>query len=119
MWSTHGHGRAAPFTPQLVDNWLYQVMGMTLSVVQELLGDKAAFTQRGLCIERVGGSNACGGALSASWGRVLGSRRDKAMIAWDYDVDLMVSITPSFDFGSLWRQAAEPHGTYGGPDVLS
>ena len=82
-------------------------MGMALSVVQELLGDEAAFTPRGQFVDRVDGINACGGAASAIRGTELGSRRDKALIAWDYDVDLVAFITPSFDFGSLWRQAAE------------
>ena len=40
-------------------------------------------------------------------GTELGSRKDKALIARDYAVDLVAFIIPSFDFGSLWRQAAE------------
>ena len=82
-------------------------MGMALSVVQELLGDKAAFTPRGQFVDRVDGSNACGGMVITIRGTGLGSRRDNALIAGDYDVDLVAFITPSFDFGSLWRQAAE------------
>ena len=94
-------------------NWLYQVLGIALSVLQELLGDQAAFTSGGQFVDRVNGSKACGGMVSTIWGTELGSRREQALIAWDYDVDLVAFITPSFDFGSLWRQAAETWNLWG------
>ena len=79
-------------------------MGMALSVVQELLADKAAFTPRGQFVDRVDGSNACGGVVSDIWGTELGSRKDKALIAWDYDVDLMAHTKLRF------RQLVAPGG---------
>ena len=53
------------------------------------------------------GQPACGGMLCAFWGTEIGSRREQAMIAWDYDVDLAAFVTEDFDFASLWRQACE------------
>ena len=99
------------FTPQPVVNWLYQVLGVAQTVIQNLLLDishsKAChFLSNGNFIDTQSGDPAVGGMLTAFWGTEIGARRDQAMIAWDYDVDLAAFITPGVDFDSLWRDAS-------------
>ena len=65
------------------------------------------FEQTGHFIDKECGQPACGGMLTTFWGTELGARRDQALIAWDYDVDLAAFITPNFDFCSLWCKATE------------
>ena len=36
----------------------------------------------------------------------MGSRRDQAIIAWDYDADFAIFVTPDVDIDSLWRRAS-------------
>ena len=82
MLPTHGHGPAVPFTPLHVVDWPDQVIGITLSVVQDPLGNKAAFISRVPFVDRVNGSSACGGMVSTILGAELGSRWDPALVAW-------------------------------------
>lgn len=107
MRAVNAHGPFVPFTPQPVVNWLYQVLGKSLSVIQDLLGTSASFQRDGSFIDRESGSPACGGMVTVFWGTEIGARRDQAMIAWDYDVDLAAFLTPNFDFDSLWRKASD------------
>lgn len=100
-------GPFIPFTPQPVVDWLYQVLGIALSVIQKLLGTDAHFTQSGAFVHKQFGSTASGGMLTTFWGTEMGARRDQGIIAWDYDVDLAAFVTPHFDFGSLWDKAKE------------
>ena len=107
MKATPAPGPCVPFAPQPVVNWLYQVLGIALSVIQKLLGTNAFFLRTGCFIDKESGDPACGGMLTTFWGTEMGARRDQALIAWDYDVDVAAFITPNFDFSSLWRKAAE------------
>ena len=105
MKATSFPGPFVPFTPQPVVNWLYQVLGIALSVIQKLLGTDGFFKHTGDFINKESGASAKGGMLVAFWGTEIGARRDQAMIAWDYDVDLAAFITGDVDFSSLWRDA--------------
>ena len=99
-------GPCVPFTPQPVVDWLYQVLGIALSVLQKFLGTDAFFQSSGNFVRSKGGP-ACGGMLAGVWGTEIGARRDHALLAWDYDVDVAAFITPNFDFSSVWRKTAE------------
>jgi hypothetical protein len=107
MKAEHASGAFVPFTPQPVVDWLYQVLGIALSVIQKLLGTNAAFDANGNFKDKDRGEKASGGMLTTFWGTELGTRRDQALVAWDYDVDLAAFITDDCDFDRLWRQAAE------------
>ena len=113
MKAEHASGCLVPFTPQPVVDWLYQVLGMTLSLIQELLGTKATFDANGCFVDKEGGNQASGGMLATFWGTEIGARRDQALVAWDYDVDLAAFITADCDFDRLWRQAAEKMEPFG------
>ena len=97
-----------PYTPMNVANWLYQVLLDTVTNLQSILGLGYRFDQDGSYLNDVYGVDdtepACGGQVVAFWGTELGSRREQAMIAWEYDVDLAVFVTPNCDFASLWRK---------------
>ena len=101
--SPHPH---VPFTPQPVVNWLYQVLGISLSVIQRLLGTTATFQDTGYFVDG-SGNTASGGMLTTFWGTEMGARREQALIAWDYDVDLAAFITPGFDFEKVWLEASD------------
>ena len=99
-------------TPQPVVNWLYQVLGRVLYETQSLLGVNKRFGPDGVYRDDLG-RPASGGQVVAFWGTELGARREQALIAWDYDVDLAVFKTPNFDFGAAWaelRRVLEPLG---------
>ena len=101
-----------PFAPQPVADWLYEVSAHVLISFQKLLGE-GGFDAGGNFLKCGTEGPASGGQISAFWGTELGSRRDQAMIAWDYDVDLVVFLTPDFDFANLWelaQQDLEPLG---------
>ena len=52
------------------------------------------------------GEPVSGGQLAALWGTEIGSRRDRALIAYDYDIDFEVFLTPCCDFDEVWSAAA-------------
>ena len=113
MKAKHASGLLVPFTPQPVVDWLYQVLGMTLSLIQKLLGTKATFDANGCFVDKERGDQASGGMLATFWGTEIGVRRDQALVAWDYDVDLAAFITSDCDFDRVWRQAAEKMEPFG------
>ena len=102
-----GDAAGIPFTPQPVVNFLYQAMCYALSVVQNELGCHGRFHADGNFRSLESHELTSGGQVCAFWGTEIGSRRDQAMIAWDYDVDLAVFITDDFDLGGLWRRVSE------------
>ena len=56
---------------------------------------------------------ASGGQVAVWWGAEIGPRRNNAMIAWDYDADLVVFKTMDCDVSKVWRTvvgALEPLG---------
>ena len=99
--------RGIPFTPQPVVDWLHQVLALASTVIQDLLGTSASFNSRGFFVDLRTGKPACGGMICAVWGTEMAARREQAMFAWDYDVDLAIFKTEDFEFGSLWRRAKE------------
>ena len=109
MQALPGLGDAAgiPFTPQPVVNFLYQALCYALSVLQKELGCHGRFHADGHFRSLDSHDLASGGEVCAFWGTEMGSRRDQALIAWDYDVDLAVFITDDFDLGGLWRRVSE------------
>ena len=62
------------------------------SVLQDELGCHGRFHADGNFRSLDSHELASGGQVCAFWGTEMGSRRDQAMIAWDYDVDLAVFI---------------------------
>ena len=42
----------------------------------------------------------------AWWGAELDSRRNQAIVAWDYDVDAAVFVTEGVDIDDLWKQVS-------------
>ena len=103
------------FMPPHIANWLYQAFADVLRAFQFVLGGGAAFDANGAYLTEAG-EPACGGEIVAWWGTELGSRREQAIIAWDYDVDAAVFLSPGVDIDSLWRQVRdilEPLGLCG------
>ena len=100
------------YTPQSVANWLHQTLADVYLCLRELLDGRGQFNVRGEYKQRdIDGDcrraqvPASGGQLVMAYGTELGARRHQAMVAWDYDVDLVAFVTPGFDFDSIWRQA--------------
>ena len=87
------------YTPYIVVNWLYQATVDTIVTFQTLLGD-ALFDDKG-------NIPSSGGEIVLWWGTHLGSVRDQAMIAWDYDIDLAIFHAPHCNVDSLWRFASD------------
>ena len=87
------------YTPYIVVNWLYQATVDTIVTFQTLLGD-ALFDDKG-------NISSSGGEIVLWWGTHLGSVRDQAMIAWDYDVDLAIFHAPDCNVDSLWRLGSD------------
>ena len=99
--------RRIPFAPQPVVDWLYQVSALALTGLQDLLGTGASFNRDGSFVDLKVGKPACGGMICVVWGTEMAARREQAMFAWDYDVDLAIFKTKDCEFGSLWRRAKE------------
>ena len=93
------------FMPPNIANWLYQAFGDVLVAFQAALNGNGAFDATGAYVTEEG-TPACGGEIVAWWGTELGSRREQAIIAWDYDVDAAVFVSPGVDIDSLWRHIA-------------
>ena len=101
--------------PPNIAKWLYQGLADVLVAFQTVLNGGGAFNAAGAYVTETG-QPASGGEVVAWWGTELGSRREQAIIAWDYDVDLAVFVSPGVDIDSLWRQAKsmlEPLGLRG------
>jgi len=85
-------------TPAPVVNWLYQAVVDTLVIMQRTFG-VASF-------DGVGNATAAGLAdVTLFWGSFLGSLRDQALIAWDYDADLALWLAKDIseeEFSRLW-----------------
>ena len=94
------------YTPYIVVNCLYQATVDTIVTFQTLLGD-ALFDHEGSI------SSSSGGEIVLWWGTHLGSVRDQAMIAWDYDVDLAIFHAPNCNVDSLWRLGSEKLRAFG------
>ena len=104
MQPTIKHAVGLRFTPQPVVNWLYQALAYAITALQCLLGKSASFNSNGEFLDSETNSPASGGVVCAVWGTELGARRDQALIAWDYDVDLAVFKTDDFDFSLVWTE---------------
>ena len=86
-----------PYTPQFIVDWLYQATLDTVSVLEAVMG-ATRYASSG----QPEGSGL--GEVVLFWGSHLGSIRDQAMIAWDYDVDLAV-FYHGHDFAETWNLA--------------
>ena len=95
LTSVYGSG-SVPFTPQFVVDWLYQALLDTVRVLEGILGT-VCYDARGM--PAVGGG---WGQVVLFWGTHLGSLREQALIAWDYDVDLAVFYHGK-DFEYAWK----------------
>ena len=90
--------------PQEAADWLYQATLYTMPLLQALLGTNKAFDSTGRYLDHKG-RPASGGQLAAFYGTECGSRRDRALIAHDTDVDFEAFVTPDFDFHAVWGVA--------------
>ena len=86
-----------PYTPQFVVDWLYQCVLDTVRVLEAILG-VVSYSAEGYPL----GDGA--GQVMLFWGSHLGSIREQALIAWDYDVDLAVFYHGG-DFALIWNSA--------------
>ena len=86
-----------PYTPQFVVDWLYQCVLDTVRVLEAILG-VVSYSAEGYPL----GDGA--GQVMLFWGSHLGSIREQALIAWDYDVDLAVFYHEA-DFALIWNSA--------------
>ena len=105
MSSSHPSAAGIPFTPQPVANWLYQSLVLALEFFQGALGRRGRFHSNGTFLTDDTNQPANGGQIACFWGTELGSRRDRGLIAWDFDVDLAVFVTPGYDFAKVWEKA--------------
>ena len=80
-------------------------MHYVMPFLQTLLGTNRAFDAHGVYRDATSGEPASGGQLAAFWGTEIGSRRDRALIAYDADVDFEAFVTPCCDFDKIWSAA--------------
>ena len=71
-----------PRLPQEAADWLYQATLCAIPLLQTLLRTQKSFNSKG-GYEDAMGEPASGGQLAAFWGTEIGSRRDRALIAYD------------------------------------
>ena len=93
------------FMPPNIANWLYQGLADVIVTFQTALDGGGAFDASGKYLTKAG-ERVTGGEIVGFWGTELGSRRDQAILAWDYDVDFAIFVTPDVDIDSLWRRAS-------------
>ena len=89
-------------TPWSVVDWVYQALVDVVSILQKCLGVNARFDARGRLEEKL----AALGEVVLFWGTHLGSLRQQAMMAWDYDADLAVFLRPGVDMKEIWSLAS-------------
>ena len=92
--------------PQEAADWLYQATHYVIPFLQTLLGTNSAFDANGEYRD-ASGRPASGGQLAAFWGTEIGSRRDRALIAYDADVDFEAFVTPCCEFDKIWSAATK------------
>ena len=92
--------------PQEAADWLYQATHYVIPLLQTLLGTNSAFDANGEYRD-ASGRPASGGQLAAFWGTEIGSRRDRALIAYDADVDFEAFVTPCCEFDKISSAATE------------
>ena len=76
---------------------LYNATHYAIPLLQTLLGTHNAFDSKE-CYVDSSNTPASGGQLAAWHGTELGSRRDRALIAYDRNVNFQAFVTPCFDF---------------------
>lgn len=94
-----------PWLPQEVADWLYNATHYAIPLLQTLLGTHKAFDSKG-CYVDSSNTPASGGQLAAWRGTELGSRRDRALIAYDTNANFQAFVTPCCDFSKVWGVAA-------------
>ena len=93
------------FMPPNIANWLYQGLADVIVTFQTALDGGGAFDASGKYLTKAG-ERVTGGETFGFLGTELGSRRDQAILAWGYDVDFAIFVTPDVDIDSLWRRAS-------------
>ena len=78
-----------------------------LPVLQAILGTGRAFNADGYYLDG-NHTTAVGGQLAAVRGTELGSRRERALIAYDTNVNFQAFVTPGCEFALVWKTAS-PH----------
>jgi len=99
-----------PLTPQPVINWLYQVLAIALQTMQGFLGVEHRFNANGNYVSTTDEtlqSQTAGGQCCVFWGTELGSRRDQAMMSYDFDGDIAVFVTDSIVFQEAWEKTSK------------
>ena len=89
-----------PWLPQEAADWLYSATHYVLPLLQTRLGKDRSFTAEGKYLDERG-QPASGGQLAAWHGTELGSRRDRALIAYDSNVNSVAFVTPCYDFAKV------------------
>ena len=74
-----------PWLPQEAADWLYQATHCAIPLLQTRLGTQKSFNSNDEYVD-ANGEPASDGQLAAFWGTEIGSRRDRALIAYDYDI---------------------------------
>ena len=94
-----------PWLPQEAADWLYNATHYASPLLQTLVGTHKAFDSKG-CYVDSSNTPASGGQLAEWHGTELDSRRDRALIAYDTNVNFQVVVTPCFYFAKAWGVAA-------------
>ena len=95
------------YAPQTVVNWIYQAIVDVMARIHSCFPPGGRFSASGEYFDK-NGARTEGGEVVLFWGSELGSRREQSLIAWDYDADLAVFVTPGVDFKQLWCSHVSP-----------
>ena len=90
------------FIPQAAADFLYQLLAEVVMASHAVLG-RGAFDEIGQ-FRAPDGSIVSGGQLAVVWGTELGARREQSMLAYDYDLDIAVFLTPDISPSSFYVQ---------------
>ena len=106
-------GSSIQYLPQECANWLYQASHYAVPLIQSLLGTGKAFDKRGRYLDAADGRPASGGQVVACWGTEMAARTERALFAYDVDMDWWVFVTPDVVFEDVWKlvkRCLEPLG---------
>jgi hypothetical protein len=104
--SCGGSAADIPWLPQEAADWLYNATHYAIPLLQTFLGTHKAFNAEGYYVDN-NHTAASGGQLAAWRGTELGSRRERALIAYDRNVNFQAFVTPCCDFAQVWKAASQ------------